>query len=539
MEGLLQNKEKQMRRSIVLLTMVAAVVLAFSAASPAQPASSQSASAEDFVPGEILVKFEPGARGQDIADIHRQNGGRVKETIRGIDVQVVGVARGQEKSSVARYQHNPNVRYAELNGVYEGAGSVPNDPRVGEQYAFNNTGQTVGTTLGTADADIDAYEAWNDGSTTDWKAGTTGSAAVPIAILDSGIKEDHEDLSGKVTKRINFTSSSTNDDVFGHGTHVAGTVAALTDNRMGVAGTCPGCVLYNVKVLGDDNKGVYSDFADGIEWAADNGAKVINMSFGGSTSSSTLQDAVNYAWGKGVVLVAAAGNSGLSEAAYPAAYEKVIAVGATDSKDQRAVDPTWGSSNYGSWVDVAAPGSKILSTTVDGGYGAWGGTSMASPHVAGVAGLVWSKSGLCATNTCVRSRIESSTANRTVLSGSGPDWSKARINACRAVYTVCAPVVKPPVLQSLVAMTVNGKPMPGVKLAKLAWSATASDGIARFELHQSTNGGVYANVPLSSPTATSISLGLRTGTSYRFKVRAQDREGNWSYWAYGSSFFVS
>jgi hypothetical protein len=81
--------------------------------------------------------------------------------------------------------------------------------------------------------------------------------------------------------------------------------------------------------------------------------------------------------------------------------------------------------------------------------------------------------------------------------------------------------------------------MPGVKLAKLAWSATASDGIARFELHQSTNGGVYANVPLSSPTATSISLGLRTGTSYRFKVRAQDREGNWSYWAYGSSFFVS
>ena len=252
-----------MRRTIILLTMVAAVVLAFSAAALAQqaePGSSQPSSAEDFVPGEVLVKFEPGASGQDIADIHRRNSGQVKETIRGIDVQVVDVAQGQEKTSVARYQQNPNVRYAELNGVYEAAGSVPNDPRVGEQWAFNNTGQTGGT----ADADIDAYEAWNDGSTTNWKAGTTGSAAVPIAVLDTGIKEDHEDLLGKVTKRINFACTktafypcpnSTTSDFNGHGTHVAGSVAALTDNGKGVAGTCPGCVLYNVKVLRDDGTG--------------------------------------------------------------------------------------------------------------------------------------------------------------------------------------------------------------------------------------------------------------------------------------------
>jgi len=249
-----------------------------------------------------------------------------------------------------------------------------------------------------------------------------------------------------------------------------------------------------------------------------------------------MQDAVNYAWGKGVVLVAAAMNSGSSSPAYPAAYEKVIAVGATDSKDQRWVSSPTFSSNYGSWVDVAAPGSNILSTTSNGGYGAMMGTSMASPHVAGVAGLVWSKSGLCASNACVRGRIESSIESRTVLSGSGPDWSKARINANIAIY---APSVKPPVLQSLEPSIVNGKPIPGVKLAKLAWSATDSDGIARYELQKSTNGGGYANVSLTSPTATSISLGVLTGTSYRFRVRAQDREGMWSYWTYGSSFYVS
>src|SRR5215212_2427956 len=140
-----------MRRSIILLTMVAAVVLAFGAAALAQraePGSSQPASAQsaqDFVPGEVLVKFEPGASGQDIADIHRQVGGQVKGVIPGIDVRVVGVARGQEKTTVARYQQNPNVRYAELNGLYEAAATAasgPNDTSVDDQWAFNNTGLT-------------------------------------------------------------------------------------------------------------------------------------------------------------------------------------------------------------------------------------------------------------------------------------------------------------------------------------------------------------------------------------------------------------
>ncbi|GAI46832.1 unnamed protein product, partial [marine sediment metagenome] len=142
--------------------------------------------------------------------------------------------------------------------------------------------------------------------------------------------------------------------------------------------------LMNVKVLGDDGCGYYSWVAQGIIWAANNGADVINLSLSGSSFSSTLQQAVDYAWNHGVVVVAAAGNDGSSNRLYPAYYDNCIAVAATDANDNLA---SW--SNYGSWVDVAAPGSAY-STKPNGQYGYMAGTSMASPHVAGLAGLVFS-----------------------------------------------------------------------------------------------------------------------------------------------------
>ncbi len=169
----------------------------------------------------------------------------------------------------------------------------------------------------------------------------------------------------------------------------------------------------------------------------DNGARVINMSLGGSSGSKAVEDAVNYAWGKGAVLVAAAGNSGSDTPTYPAAYEKVIAVAATDSTDAKA---SW--SNWGSWVDLAAPGVEILSTAPDHRTRLWprpplyatlSGTSMASPHVAGAAGLVWA-SGYCSTSAdqpaCVRSRLEE-TADP--VSGTGVYWQRGRVNAYRAL----------------------------------------------------------------------------------------------------------
>jgi len=378
-----------------------------------------------FAAGEILVKFQPGARGQEIAEAHRRTGGQVRETIPGIDVQVVQVNAGQEKAQVAAYRQNPNVRFAELNGLYYALGHGTNDQRVGEQWQYNNTGQTGGK----ADADIDAFKAWHV---------TTGQASVAIAILDTGIDQSHEDLKSKIAQNKNFTRSSTVDDKYGHGTHVAGSAAAATNNSLGVAGTCPSCSLFNVKVLGDDGSGQWSWIANGIIWSADNGAKVINLSLGAYAESLTVRDAVDYAWSKGVILTGAAGNDGQNWGLYPGAYENVIAVAATDHADAKASFSNYG----GNWVDVAAPGANVLSTAPDHSnriwktgpkYGTLSGTSMATPHVAGLAGLIWSTS-LCTSKECVRNRLQD-TADQIAGTGTSSSayWIHGRINACRAV----------------------------------------------------------------------------------------------------------
>jgi thermitase len=421
-----------MRFGLLVVAVMAAMLLGCTGVVLAQAAMpGSSPSSEDPADGEVLVKFEDTTPQAKKQEVHGKKGGRVKESIPKIGVQVVDVPKGKEEAKAKEYQDDPNVEFAEANGVYQAlqTANSPNDSRADEQWQYNNAKYNV-----TNKGDIDAYEAWSGGSTSAWDGGTTGSSSVAIAVLDSGIREDHEDLQGKVTKRANYTDSSTNSDVYGHGTHVAGSVAANTDNQKGVSGTCPGCTLYNVKVLDDAGSGRYSWITNGLTWAADNGAKVINMSLGGPTSSSTVQAAIDYAWSKGVVVVAAAGNDGTKTWHYPAAYDNVIAVGATDNKDAKA-----SFSNYGSsWVDVAAPGVDILSSTRDGGYAAWSGTSMATPHVAGVAGLVWSKSGLCDTtdNACVRNQIE---ATADPVSGTGTYWAKGRINANGGVSTQTSP----------------------------------------------------------------------------------------------------
>ena len=249
-------------------------------------------------------------------------------------------------------------------------------------------------------------------------------------MLDTGIDQDHPDLVGKVARNANFTTSATVDDKHGHGTHVAGSVAAVTDNGAGVAGAC---VLYNVKVLGDTGSGDWAGIAAGIRWAVDpnndgdtaDGAKVVNMSLGDTTQSQTVQEAIDYAWGKGVV-VAAAGNNGNNNLFYPAAYPNAIAVAATDHDDKKA-----SFSNYGAgWVDIAAPGASILSTTFNGGYGIKSGTSMATPHVAGAAGLAWSAAPVGATGQEIRNKIED---NAEPIPGTGSQWANGRLNACEAL----------------------------------------------------------------------------------------------------------
>ncbi|MFM8980308.1 MAG: S8 family peptidase [Planctomycetia bacterium] len=218
------------------------------------------------------------------------------------------------------------------------------------------------------------------------QTGTTG-AGVKVAVVDTGIDLDHPDLAANVKTGVNYTGASPDDDN-GHGSHVAGTIAAV-DNTIGVIGVAPGASLYPVKVLDRRGSGYLSDVAAGIDWCRNNGIHIANMSLGGSSSTSTLDTACSNAKNAGVLLVAAAGNSGdgntsTTETSYPAAYDSVLSVGAVDSLDRLA-----SFSNSGAYVDLAAPGVSVYSTTKGASYATYNGTSMASPHVAGVAALVW------------------------------------------------------------------------------------------------------------------------------------------------------
>ncbi len=212
---------------------------------------------------------------------------------------------------------------------------------------------------------------------------TKGNPEVLVAVLDTGINSCHEDLEGQVAAEANFVDSPSCDDKHGHGTHIAGIIASL-ENDTGTTGVAPESQLLNVKVADDNGKCRASDLAEGIIWAADNGASVINISIEIAEKSAKLEEAINYAWSEGCLIVGAAGNDGSQSPVYPAAYENCIAVAATDRNDTLAL-----LSNHGEWVDMAAPGSGIYSTLPDNRYGLKTGTSFACAHVSGTAALLF------------------------------------------------------------------------------------------------------------------------------------------------------
>lgn len=350
-------------------------------------------------PQEIIVKFKQDVTASEASSFHAQAKTTVTSTNQQLGYQVVKVNEGQNVQDVLQqYQSNPNVEYVEPNHEVH-AFFTPNDPRYGEQYAP----QIVG-----------AEEAWDV---------TQGSSDVTIAIVDTGVDYTHPDLEGKVVKGKDFIDNDDDPmDENMHGTHCAGIAAALTNNGVGIAGMAPEVTILAERVLDANGSGTLDSVAQGITHAADEGAEVISLSLGSAQGATTLEDAVNYAASKGSVVVAAAGNESTSSPSYPAYYEEAIAVAATDSNDQIA-----SFSNYGDWVDVAAPGVNILSTVPGGGYEMASGTSMATPLVAGQAALLASQ-GKSASE--IRQAIEE-TADE--ISGTGEYWTHGRINAAESV----------------------------------------------------------------------------------------------------------
>jgi len=238
---------------------------------------------------------------------------------------------------------------------------------------------TVATTI-TNDSHVDRQ--WALLRVQSLVVGSGETEEVLVAILDTGIDQQHEDLAGKVAKSINFSDSDTASDRLGHGTHVAGIIAATANNGIGIAGAAPNARLLNVKIADDKGMVWASTVAKGIVWAVDNGAKIINMSLAIPSGTPALEAAVDYAWSKGVVIIAAAGNTGTAAPTYPASYPNVVAVAATDASGSM-----WEKSNHGGWVNAYAPGAGIYSAVAGNGYGYKSGTSMATAYVTAVAAL--------------------------------------------------------------------------------------------------------------------------------------------------------
>jgi len=369
---------------VFVLVLVALIAL---------PLSPKTASAARTA--RILVHFDKhtGAAGQK-ALIGRIGGHRLA-TVRRLGTAIVRVPAAEKKRALSLLRRQPGVTYAEPDGIVHASAVAINDP-------YSISGSSPLWPL----ANPFFPDAWSL---------TTGNSNVVAAVVDSGVQADHPDLSGAVISGYDFVNHDSNPaDDDGHGTAVAGIIAAQGGNGIGIAGVCWKCKIMPVKVLDSVGSGTDANVADGIIWAADHGADVINLSLGGPESSQTLADAVSYAQRLGVVVVAAAGNDGNDPIwgitpNYPAAYSGVISVGAVNSGNSRF---TW--SNHGSWVAVDAPG--CTNTTQLGGSYIVGseldlsnfcGTSAASPFVAGLAGLARSYN-LSATASSVVSSIETS-----------------------------------------------------------------------------------------------------------------------------------
>jgi subtilisin family serine protease len=340
-----------------------------------------------YARGHILVKFNSMVSGQSIHDTMDAYDIPDYRYIPVVYLYRVDLPEGTSVEEMIQvWRQNAWVEEARPDFTARIA-ATPNDEFFDRQYALSNSGQQIpvpGSPTGKASADISATTAWEE---------SKGNENVIIAVIDTGVDLNHIDLKNKIVSPgrdfVNDDFDATDDN--GHGTFVAAIAAAETDNREGVAGVAWDCRILPVKSMDEDGDGFYSDVIDGIIWAVDNGAHVINLSLGGGEPDTALEQALQYAVEKGAVVVAASGNDSGAGVLYPAKYDRwALAVAATDFNDLR---PEW--SNFGPEVDVAAPGEFIISAVPTWffgpgsiPYGIGGGTSYSTPHVAGMAALI-------------------------------------------------------------------------------------------------------------------------------------------------------
>lgn len=381
-----------------------------------------------------VIEFRPGAAGRGLSELMAKHGVKSVSSIPQLGMSVVSLPRGKDRAGLLKtLAAHPDVATVEADARVR-ASYVPNDPQHRSQYGNNA---------------LRLPQAWD----------VARGKGVTVAVIDTGVDLGHPDLRENLVGGISFVNQVEVEDWdnpgqtlvepfpnkgpmddHGHGTHVAGTIGAAM-NGLGVVGAAPNAKIMPIKVLSYTRSGFGSDVASGIVWAVEHGANVINLSLGVYGGSKPVERAVRYALAKGVVVVAAMGNDredsyleyGIHPS-YPAALPGVIAVGATDDRDQVA-----SFSNAGKWISVSAPGVDILSTTptyevsdpLPYEYGSMSGTSMATPYVAGVAALLLSLYPNM-TPAQVKARLES-TADDVGIPGFDVYTGHGRINAARAL----------------------------------------------------------------------------------------------------------
>ncbi|WP_062055096.1 S8 family serine peptidase [Aquimarina longa] len=422
-----------------------------------------------FMPDEFTVQFEENLSEDQIEKILKKEGCTIAQKQRTEGYYTLYVPSGKGLfETMEKFNRMDEVLFSEASEVgIEDALYTPNDPDFKKLWGLKNTGQSVNGTSGINDADIDANLAWNQ---------QRGNRKVIIAVIDTGVDYKHEDLKNNILSRgsedWNFASALSKDpmDSGTHGTHVAGTAAAV-DNTKGIIGVAPRCKIMPLRV--NLTSGKNANRADAINYVAKqaklkkNNRYVINCSWRMSGHHTGVYNAIRKAVKNNVVVVFAAGNANRNIdiiPQYPAIYSQVIAVAATDQKDKRA-----SFSNYGKKVDVSAPGVNIWSTVPNNnhnGYSYKNGTSMASPHVAGLAGLIWSKN-KDLTNAQVRKIIEQTTDN---IDAKNPGFAgklgTGRINAYKAIKKTPKPKIKTKLIKTFNFPQANAGSSTGMAYAR-------------------------------------------------------------------------
>ncbi len=462
-----------------------------------QTGSAQEGSAPQDQPSTLLMGYGTEVTGAELQAIARSVDGQISGVIPQIRVAKLHIRSRQSAGALASKLFSQGVHFVQPEARFrtlETTGS--NDPYAQRQWHL---------------AKVGAPAAWPL---------APGSTRFALAVIDTGVDKGHPDLVGRVADGRNFLPGAVRTnyaDDNGHGTHVAGLVAATVDNGVGVSGISRQTPIYAVKVLDHFGWGDESVIAQGIVWATDRGAKVINLSLGtdapaDSNGVQTLKRAVDYAANKGVIVVAAAGNSGAGSLNYPAAFGNVLSVAATDEYDRRVV---W--SNYGSGLDISAPGVDIYSTTPRGTspylinthqttrtYGYMSGTSMASPLVAGAVAAVWAHMPTLSA-TQVKNRLLRTTRD---IGSAGYDryTGYGRLDMLKAarLYSTVSGVVRDPA----------GKAVAGASVRLGSSHAATSDSLGRYKFTRVLQGSYVLSASKSDVGMIRRTLSARDGVAH-------------------------